>query len=155
MGKCDTCAYKNIAEGGCPVFHADMSGHDGCPYYSTELHTCDICGMVIFGKAILTEENDKWYGICPKCCNAAPCQTCVNQYCAFQQDDSCQEPPYVMREVRQGNMVMQTQVMNPKRIEATCRKNCPCFNEDGLDNGTFCGRQNGCGCDKYKTNWRR
>ena len=155
MGKCDTCAYKSIANGGCPIFHADMSGKDGCPYHSTELHTCDICGTVIFGKAILTEENDKWYGICPNCCNAPPCKICANQYCAFQQDASCQEPPYVMREVRQGNMIMQTQVMNPKRVEATCRKGCPCFNEDGLDDGAFCGRQNEFGCAKHKINWRR
>jgi hypothetical protein len=61
-----------------------------------------------------------------------------------------------MREVRQGNMIAQTQVMNPKRVEATCRRGCPCFNEDGLDNGTFCMRQNGdCGCKKYHTNWRK
>lgn len=154
MGKCDTCAYKALQNGGCPVFHADMSGKDGCPYHSTEAHICGICGSVIFGKAILEEDEGRWHKLCGSCLSAPDCQICGNQYCAFQQDQSCHEPPFVMREMRQGNMMIQQQIRNPKRVEATCRQGCPCFNEDGLDDGTFCSRQNGCGCNKYKTNWR-
>ena len=155
MSKCDTCALNKLQGGACPVFNADMTGKDGCPMYQYELQTCDLCGNVIVGTVFLEhDDNMDWHRLCQSCINASPCKTCVHQYCAFQQNQECKEPPYVMREVRQGNMIAQTQVMNPKRVEATCRQGCPCFNEDGLDTGEFCGRQNEWGCNKYHTNWR-
>jgi hypothetical protein len=155
MAKCDTCVFKTLRNGVCPIFNADMTGKDGCPYHSTELHICGICGNPIIEKAILEQDkNGDWHKMCPQCANADQCKTCVHSYCAFEQDTSCQEPPVVMRQMRQGNMVVQQQVMNPKRVEATCSQGCPCFNEDGLDDGTFCGRKNGSGCNKYYTNWR-
>ena len=155
MSKCDTCALKTIHNGACPVFNADMSGKDGCPYHTTELHICSICGSPIIGTVYFEhDDNMNWHEECMNCVQAAPCQTCIHQYCAFQEDTHCPEPHMVMRQMRQGNMIVQQQVINPKRVEATCRQGCPCFNEDELDSGTFCGRQDGCGCNKYKTNWR-
>ena len=155
MAKCDTCVFKTMRNGACPIFNADMTGKDGCPYHSTELNICGICGSPMLEKAIIEQDkNGDWHKMCPQCANAEQCQTCIHSYCAFEQDTNCQEPPVVMRQMRQGNMVMQQQVMNPKRVEATCRQGCPCFNEDGLDDGTFCGRKNGSGCNKYYTNWR-
>lgn len=157
MAKCDNCAINKLQNDLCPVFRADMSGKDGCPMFQSELHTCSICGSPIIGTVYFEhDDNMDWHEECINCVQAPPCQTCVHQYCAFEKDTSCPEPPFVMRKVRQGNMIAQTQVMNPKRVEATCRRGCPCFNEDGLDNGTFCMRQNGdCGCKKYHTNWRK
>ena len=156
MKNCDNCALRTMQNGMCPVFRADMSGKDGCPMFASDLHTCSVCGGVMLTPAILDQDsNGDWHEICQNCLNAPLCKTCIHQYCAFQQNQECKEPPYVMREVRQGNMIAQTQVMNPKRVEATCRQGCPCFNEDGLDNGTFCGRQNEFGCSKYHTNWRK
>lgn len=155
MSKCDTCALNKLQGGACPVFNADMTGKDGCPMYQYELQTCDLCGNVIVGTVFLEhDDNMDWHRLCQSCINASPCKTCIHQYCAFHQNQECKEPLYVMREVRQGNMIAQTQVMNPKRVEATCRQGCPCFNEDGLDTGEFCGRQNEWGCNKYHTNWR-
>ncbi len=155
MAKCDTCVFKTMRNGACPIFNADMTGKDGCPYHSTELQICGICGSPMLEKAIIEQDkNGDWHKMCPQCANADQCQTCVHSYCAFERDTNCQEPPMVMLQMRQGNMVVQQQVMNPKRVEATCRKGCPCFNEDGLDDGTFCGRKNGSGCNKYYTNWR-
>lgn len=155
MAKCDTCVFKTMRNGACPIFNADMTGKDGCPYYSTELHTCDICGKSMIEKSILErDENGIWHEICPQCANAPLCRNCIQSYCAFQQDINCKEPLMVMRQMRQGNMIVQQQVMNPKRVEATCRQGCPCFNEDGLDDGSFCRRQDECGCEKYHTIWR-
>lgn len=155
MPLCDTCALKNLRQGACPIFNADMTGKNGCPYHKVELHTCSICGGPILDRGILEEDkNGVWHEMCMQCANAERCQTCIHSYCAFQQDTHCPEPPMVMKQMRQGNMVVQQQVMNPKRVEATCRQGCPCFNEDGLDDGSFCGRQFGCGCNKYYTNWR-
>ena len=155
MAKCDTCVFKTMRNGACPIFNADMTGQNGCPYHSTELHTCGICGNPMIEKSILErDENGVWHEMCTKCANAPRCHNCAHSYCAFQEDTHCPEPPMVMRQMRQGNMIVQQQVMNPKRVEATCRKGCPCFNEDSLDDGSFCRRQDECGCEKYHTIWR-
>jgi hypothetical protein len=155
MAKCDTCVFKTMRNGACPIFNADMTGKDGCPYHSTDLHICGVCGNPIIEKSIIEmDENGVWHEMCWQCANAPRCSTCIHSYCAFQQDTHCPEPPMVMRQTRQGNMIVQQQVMNPKRVEATCRQGCLCFNEDGLDDGSFCCRQNECGCNKYHTIWR-
>ena len=53
MAKCDTCVFKTMRNGACPIFNADMTGQNGCPYHSTELHICGICGNPMIEKAIL------------------------------------------------------------------------------------------------------
>ena len=151
---CGQCALKTLKGGMCPIFNADMSDELGCPYFTPNVEFCDVCGSPIIGKAFVEEDDGRVHLFCRQCAGAPHCQTCRFSYCAFLQDASCQEPPMVMRQMRQGNMIIQQQMMNPKRVEATCRKGCPCFNEDGLDDGTFCVKQEGCGCNKYKMNWR-
>ena len=151
---CGECALKSLKGGMCPIFDADMSEQHGCPYFTTTINYCNLCGAPIIGKVMIEEDDGSWHIFCQRCATASPCETCKNSYCAFEQDGSCQEPPYVMAQMRQGNMVVQQQVMNPKRVEATCRKGCPCFDEDGLDSGTFCKRKENCGCNKHKMNWR-
>lgn len=153
---CANCALNAIKGGMCPIFNADMSEENGCPFFTTELQLCEVCGNHIFKGAIIAEDDGIYHMTCPQCgTNLNQCATCIQQsQCAFQNDQSCPEPPYVMVQYRQGNAVIQTQQLNPKRIEATCRAGCPCFNEDGLDDGTYCRKQDGCGCNKYKTNWR-
>ena len=127
----------------------------GCPIFSTTITKCALCGNIIMSQPIIDYDQDNnTHIICRNCLSATPCETCTRaNVCYFQTDHTCQEPPFIMREVRQGNMIMQTQVMNPKRVMATCAK-CECFNEDGLDTNTFCRKQEGCGCKNQKTNWR-
>ena len=151
---CNDCALKNLENGMCPIFKSDMTDKPGCPYHTTHLDYCQLCGAPIIGKAVIDVTDDEAHIICGRCTNATPCQTCSNKYCAFEQDQSCHEQPYVMVRKQQGNMIMQTQALNPKRIEATCRKGCPCFNEEGLNDGTFCMRQQEDGCRNHKMNWR-
>jgi hypothetical protein len=138
----------------CPIFNADMSEQHGCPYFTTELRTCHICGSVILSAGILEVDEDIWHEMCQQCASAPRCNTCQRKDCKFQNDRSCPEPPYVMVQQRQGNAIIQTQKINPKRVQATCAQGCPCFDEDGLDDGTFCLSTTGCGCKNYKTNWR-
>ena len=156
MRSCGDCALKAIKGGMCPVFNADMSEENGCPLFTTELQLCEVCGNHIFRGAIIAEDDGIYHMTCPQCgTNLNQCATCIHQsQCAFQNDQSCPEPPYVMVQQRQGNAIIQTQRLNPKRVQATCARGCPCFNEDGLDDGTYCRKQDGCGCNKYKTNWR-
>ena len=59
------------------------------------------------------------------------CAMCENGHsCPFETDPS-PIPKVVMRQVRQGNMVMQTQVKNPERVKMFCFP-CPCFDQDDL-----------------------
>lgn len=150
--KCGQCALKALQGGMCPIFRADMSEKDGCPYFASELRTCHICGSVIFGAGILEADGDIWHELCQRCAAAAPCAVCQHTDCRFQSDQSCQEPPFVMVEQRKGNMIMQTQAINPKRVQATCAQGCSCYHE--TEEGFICFRQEGCGCKNYKTNWR-
>ena len=150
--KCGQCALKALQGGMCPVFRADMSEKDGCPYFTSELRTCHICRSVIFGAGVLEADGDIWHELCQKCAAAAPCTVCQHTDCRFQSDQSCQEPPFVMVEQRKGNVIMQAQAINPKRVQATCAQGCSCYHE--VKEGFICFRQEGCGCKNYKTNWR-
>lgn len=156
MKTCGECVYKALQDGKCPVFGREMPAETpGCPIFSTTITKCALCGNIIMSQPIIDYDQDgNTHIICRNCLSATPCETCTRaNVCYFQTDHTCQEPPFIMREVRQGNMIMQTQVMNPKRVMATCAK-CECFNEDGLDTNTFCRKQEGCGCKNQKTNWR-
>lgn len=150
--KCGQCALKALQGGMCPIFRANMSEKDGCPYFTSELRTCHICGSVIFGAGILEADGDIWHELCQRCAAAAPCAVCQHTDCRFQSDQSCQEPPFVMVEQRKGNVIMQAQAINPKRVQATCAQGCSCYHE--TEEGFICFRQEGCGCKNYKTNWR-
>ena len=153
--KCQMCALKNLNQGKCLVFNADMSNEDGCPHFTMSAQFCSFCGGYIPKGGIIEVEKDNIYVLlCEKCGNLDMCNKCINnQECLFQTDHSCKEPPHVMKEVRQGNMVMQTQQLNLRRVEQTCAKGCPCYYPDGLDDGTFCLKTAGIGCDRYKSIW--
>ena len=148
--KCGDCALKALKHGMCPVFNANMEGHSGCPHFTTQLTSCDVCGNVILGESYLQEENGVFHILCAECANGHPCKTCKElNNCRFRTDQDCQEPPYVMVQQRQGNMVVQQQIQNPKRVQATCANGCLCYSEEH-----GCMREYGCGCQNLKINWR-
>ena len=151
MGKCGQCALKALKNGMCPVFNANMEGENGCPYFTAEIHTCEICGNIIPKGGYIQEDNGEFHLMCGDCATGHPCKSCkeVNS-CRFETDQNCQEPPYVMVQQRQGNMVVQTQSLNPKRVQATCAAGCSCYSEEH-----GCMREYGCGCNNHKFNWRK
>lgn len=157
MKTCGSCALKALKDGKCPIFNKDMSGADGCPLHTSVLLTCDVCGGVLLGPPIFEWDNEKEvvHQMCQNCGTDSSCRTCSSKECKFNDDESCPEPPYVMVEKRQGNMFVQTQMLNPKRVMATCAQGCSCFDEEGLDSSTFCRKTQNCGCKNYKTNWRK
>ena len=149
--KCGDCALKSIKHGLCPIFNANMEGHSGCPHFTTTLTSCDTCGNLILGESYIQEDNGIYHIMCADCTVGHPCKSCAEVgYCRFQNDQSCQEPPYVMVQQRQGNMVVQQQIQNPKRIQATCAAGCSCYSEEH-----GCMREHGCGCNNHKFNWRK
>lgn len=89
---------------------------------------CELCGNPIdYPTAIIL---DKMY-ICPRCKAAmGTCALCINgNKCDFE-DNPSPIPKVVQQQVKQGNMITVTQIRSPKRIEITCKQNCPCFDSE-------------------------
>lgn len=155
MRKCGDCALKALKNGMCPVFNANMEGENGCPYFTTELKICEICGALIPKGGYIQEDNEVFHLMCGDCATGHPCKSCDKvKECRLKTDETCPEPLYVMVQRRQGPAVIQTQQLNPKRVQATCAQGCPCFREEGLEDGTFCWKETGCGCNNHNYNWR-
>lgn len=112
-----------------------------CPYYSTEQFICKFCRQSILEAPIY--DNGELY--CSNCVQKlSTCEACANgNYCAFQQDAACPEPPMIRQQIQQGNQIFVTQVQNPKRIEMTCAK-CACYSTE-----LGCQRQYSC-CSNLK-----
>ena len=130
---CFTCAYRTLNPQQCPLIgyqYAD-DRNQVCPYHTTELPKCDICGQ-IDPNSVLTQKSDRtWIRICKKCESlSGTCGGCSkSSTCDFETNPS-PIPKAVEKRFQQGNQIMITQIKNPLRIDATCRINCPCFSEE-------------------------
>lgn len=154
MKKCNSCGLRSLQGGKCPVFNSDMRDKEGCPAYTAVVPICELCGSPIIGKSII--ELDKLgnpHEICGQCFSQCQCLTCAHSDCAFENDKSCNIPTYIVIQKRQGPAIMQTQVPNLKRIEATCR-NCPCYRPEGnTEDFSTCWRRMGMHCGNHKSKW--
>ena len=99
-------------------------------------YNCGYCGST--GPHRFFEQDGT--PICDHCMAASgTCAFCVQStQCEFESNPS-PLPKQVQKTIRQGNMVIQTVVQNPERIDITCRKLCKCFSED-----LGCLKQFGC-----------
>ena len=151
---CKRCVLPSLNNGVCPVFHGDMSAEVGCPLFTTNLNPCDLCGMHIPNGGVIEADLDGNHLLCDECATKPLCHRCIQLHdCVFQTDKSCPEPAMKTITQNQGNMVIQTQIPNPKRVKLTCEASkCPCYT--GKEIGQHCAKQLGFGCNKYKTNWR-
>lgn len=146
---CGQCALMQHNGGVCPYFNEKFPPEtNGCPKGVTFLTTCEICGRLTDTPIIdVTDENHPhmW---CPSCHNlSGHCPTCIKgNECLFETDPS-PIPKVVQKEIRQGNMITVTQIMNPERIRQTCQKGCTCFDPE-----FGCLKQNNC-CGKWKVKY--
>lgn len=130
---CFTCAYRTLNPQQCPLIgyqYAD-DRNQVCPYHTTELPKCDICGQ-IDPNSVLTQKSDgSWIRICKNCqSKSGTCGGCSkSSTCDFETNPS-PIPKAVEKRFQQGNQIMITQIKNPSRIDVTCRINCPCFSEE-------------------------
>lgn len=119
-----------------------------CPAYTTtqDIQNCHICGRTLPIKDLIIYSGKTNLLICPVCSKTlGSCGICENgDYCAFNDDHSCTEPPLIDKIFSQGNTRMQTTIPNPKRIELTCKQKCKCYSEE-----FGCLRNNNC-CGEYK-----
>ena len=134
---CGQCALRQPETGMCPIFNATVNDEYGCPYFTTEIRTCSICGSIIPKGGFI--ENGKL--LCGDCATGVACKRCKHKHsCALEQDQTCPEPLYTMVRQQRGNTIIQTQQINPKRIDLTCKKGCPCYIND------ICMKRANCGC---------
>lgn len=132
----------------CPIFNEPIDIHDqACKKYTEEIAQCYSCGDIILEGGVLYKNkgDDAYHVVCEKCSSQrGTCVTCVEaDKCAFETDPSSL-PKFVMKEIRQGNMIAQQQIPNPERIRQTCQNGCNCWNEEFK-----CLKQNGC-CGNWK-----
>lgn len=111
---------------------------------------CNWCGRPCLENAILSENpgqeaEQKWFVMCPQCYSVTKtCTMCKEaRSCDFETNPD-PSPKQVQQTIRQGQMVMQTVVMNPDRVEKTCKMNCKCWSDD-----FGCLKQNGT-CGQYE-----
>ena len=145
---CGSCAIQRHNHGTCPYFQQPMNSNDpACAKYCDEVVTCDLCKGITTPAASYLDLTDPSnpHRVCSNCKqHYGHCPVCIHSVnCLFETDPS-PLPKIVQREIRQGNMISVTQVMNPERIRQTCEKDCSCFDRE---NG--CLRQNNT-CANYK-----
>ena len=147
MKKCKNCLYLHPQQPICALGLGEVDpATDYCPKFLTrdsEIGYCSICHQPVYTNNGVIDllEGDNFRVLHLNCAKQLnKCQTCANlQICEFDTNPDPM-PKVVMQTVRQGNMVMQTQVKNPSRIEKFCH-NCQCFSPD-----FGCFKENGC-CD--------
>lgn len=111
-----------------------------------KIEKCACCGREFPSPGALYFYNEEnFIIICPNCYGyKGTCATCQNQQiCDFETNVECQEPKTIVETFRQGNTIIQQQIMNPARIDKLC-KSCVCAGEE-----TGCGKYHGF-CVNYK-----
>ena len=148
MKSCSTCGFAALNLPECPVIHSpiDPSANQSCPYWTAEINYCAICRNPILKHPIFFNSIDgSLKAVCKGCKeHFGSCGVCSKSTaCDFETNPST-IPKAVMKSFQQGNMITQTQIKNPARIDLTCRINCECFSEE-----FGCLRENGT-CGKYE-----
>jgi hypothetical protein len=133
---CGQCALKLHDTGACAVFHQNFPDDQiACPQYTKTLYTCKMCGASTIKPDIVIEKGEYnktiCYMICQDCSSkSGTCATCNKQsVCTFQTDPS-PIPQVINKEFRKGNIITVTQVINPARVDITCKKGCVCFDPE-------------------------
>ena len=139
---CENCALYR--QNKCILNGQPRDKDDYCPDFRKYLNVCDCCSKERIQSFLYSWDNENYIKLCGGCFQAtSTCGLCINgTTCAFEQDPS-PIPKQIIKNIRQGNMMMQTTVKNPERIEKFCT-NCHCFNvEENVCNKEFnyCGNQ--------------
>ena len=145
---CFTCAYRTLNPQQCPLIGYNYADdrNQVCPYHTTELPKCDICGQIVPDSMFTQKSDGSWIRICKNCqSKSGTCGNCENSHtCDFETNPS-PIPKAVQKRIQQGNQIMVVTVKNDARVAETCAKNCECFDLDS----NSCNRENNT-CGKHK-----
>lgn len=149
---CKNCAHRGVAQNGSPacIIHKKIVNpeDDFCSDFANPKDNinCEWCGQSTPPDEIkIWIIDDKPRFLCPHCSQMVnTCQTCAyGNECGFANDHSM--PQIVNQTVRQGGMIMQTQVKNPKLVDKHCRS-CRCSCDD---KGTCLRDEHGVNCGHW------
>ncbi len=127
--KCRTCALSEKQQSICLFYGTSIDlDNDYCSRHSNTVLSCDACGRTIVKENSVIHIEDEDYLLCSQCHNMSKtCAVCGNySVCPFEQDTENPMPKTVTKTIRNGTMVMQTEIPNLERIEALCPK-CKCW----------------------------
>ena len=126
---CATCCYRAKQQNICMLSKMPINPEeDYCSKYQKEFTYCDYCGNAMVAPIYIeVRDNGDVYQYCSRCKELrSTCQLCSRvQSCEFMTNPDPM-PHVVTKTVRQGNMVMQTQVKNEERVKKFCH-GCSCW----------------------------
>lgn len=148
---CITCGLADLTQSVCQLTGTPIADpqKEYCSKHIRELQHCEWCGTPVIVPIIYAvKHNDNFmeeHLICHNCLKKSGlCPTCAHSaHCDFEENPIAL-PKQVQKQIRQGNQVMITTVVNPDRIRETCQKNCKCFSEE-----FGCLRQNNQTCGEW------
>lgn len=122
---CDVCSFLN-EQNVCfieRVVKTDPS-HSLCGNYRNSVPRCDACGLLTTN-GILTETKQGWITLCQSCYEKLDTCTMCKTICGVQNDTSG-IPKVIPQQIQQGNMIFQTNALNPALTEKYC-PSCKCY----------------------------
>lgn len=143
---CGDCALHQRCNGVCPYLQQQIDSHNpACANFTHRVEVCEVCGHLTVSPILDLTVGGQPHYLCDDCQRVSgTCATCKHgKNCAFATDPS-PIPKTIQKQFRQGNMITVTQVMNPERIDKTCKNGCPCFDPE-----FGCFKQNNC-CGNHK-----
>lgn len=133
--KCETCGWYFPDSFACEKFHIRRNPKDFCSDHE-QPEICDICKGPV-AQPILYKidgpDQPNYNLICSECYQwLDTCQVCGHfNECEFETNPD-PLPKYVRQELRDGNMIIVTDVKNPERIRKYCQ-NCKCYGGEEND----------------------
>lgn len=147
---CRTCALADPKNLVCQLTGRTIDlDADFCSSHTTEdqLGTCAYCGQLFLGPAILEQmEDGSFIELCHSCQQKfGTCVMCADFTKCKLTDERVRPdlPVQVIKTIQKGAMRMQTQIVNPDRIDAICKAECKCWDGEG------CARRDFGTCAKY------
>lgn len=143
---CGSCALRTQDNKHCGITGLTIDpDKDFCSKHNAAPSVCEGCGDFIpTGQFLTQDKNNEYHIFCANCISALnTCSGCTNsEHCDFRENPS-PLPFKVQRKIQQGPMIAVTEILNPERVEITCKKGCECF-----DTEKGCLRQNNW-CEHY------
>lgn len=152
LNNCGKCAWYDTSRSLCRVFGLKTDAQkDTCFSFAAEALFCPICGKEFPHKLSVIEyrNNNKYDIICQDCsAKIGTCFTCKNNKGCLMSENPENIPPYIVKTIRQGNMVVQRQVPNDELVDKTCKSGCACCISE--EYGSGCGRSLNNTCGNYQ-----
>lgn len=131
---CKTCTLL-VSKGNdkfCGLSHYKVDPEtDYCSRHPNTALTCEICGSILLSSSIIDLVDDTPHIICPQCLNLlGTCNLCDHaKVCVFESSPSTL-PKTIYKTIQHGPMQATVEVMNPDRIQETCKKECTCWDDE-------------------------